>query len=524
MGLKKRFRNFRVWCPQPRDRTHSKFKRYSFPVAVVLLGILVLPTSLLIFSTDFPHPAPPLISVTTGLEATSSAPALSWNRTYDGFYSVSMPSYIIQTADGGYLLAGTTGHKYILGEAWLVKTDAAGNLQWNETIATTQENLTCLLGSVAGIVQTSDGGYVVGGNEAWFDNEQMNAFSLPVSSSIILFKLDSLGNVQWNQTYSDAKGSPVNDDGTATCLIQTSGGGYAIAGNGFLLKTASSGKLQWVKTYTNASFTCVVQTNDGGYALIGNNNQLFKMSSSGAIEWHKTFPLGVYPSSSQTGAFTDLSKTGDGGLILLGNEYLGNSENTVPALFKVDSHGSIKWNQTLAQGFSPNNVVQTSDGGFALFGTWSGNIYVGNGDIRACIEKTNAQGVTQWNFTQGFLMTIGNSSFDIAWPRGDLGIETSDGGFALAGGYDNSGDFVSVSFSLLKTEPALAPPSPTSTQTTSTQSKPAMSQTKLTLIAIVGVAIVASLITIVVLKNKQRRIAGNTLPANVNSTFRGAHE
>ena len=61
------------------------------------------------------------------------APEEEWNRTFggdDGDVAYSAQ----QTTDGGYILAGSTG-SYGAGSAdfWLVKTNYAGNEEWNRT-------------------------------------------------------------------------------------------------------------------------------------------------------------------------------------------------------------------------------------------------------------------------------------------------------------------------------------------------------------------------------------------------------
>lgn len=104
------------------------------------------------------HPSAPILNIDSSFSTSLTPPGLQWNKTYSGIYSVSVPSQIIQTNDGGYLIAGTSGHKYILSAAWLVKTDAQGDVQWNETLETIDGDLTYYLGGVAGIVQTAMGG------------------------------------------------------------------------------------------------------------------------------------------------------------------------------------------------------------------------------------------------------------------------------------------------------------------------------------------------------------------------------
>ena len=82
---------------------------------------------------------------------------LQWDKTFggvgwDGAYSVQ------QTADGGFILAGRT-YSYGAGsyDAWLVKTDFEGNLQWDKTFGGTSKD------EAHSVQQTADGGYILAG-------------------------------------------------------------------------------------------------------------------------------------------------------------------------------------------------------------------------------------------------------------------------------------------------------------------------------------------------------------------------
>ena len=99
-------------------------------------------------------------------------------------------------------------------------------------------------------------------------------------------------------------------------LIQTSDGGYAIAGttsgygaggnDAFLAKYDSSGTLSWSRTWggviTDIAYS-LIQTTDGGYAIAGatynygaggNDAYLAKYDSSGTLSWSRTWG-GVTP-------------------------------------------------------------------------------------------------------------------------------------------------------------------------------------------------------------------------------------
>ena len=63
-----------------------------------------------------------------------------------------MGQYVLQTSDGGYAIAGQSA-----GGFWLIKTDDAGNVQWNRTYKEQEVSM------AYSIIQTIDGGYALAG-------------------------------------------------------------------------------------------------------------------------------------------------------------------------------------------------------------------------------------------------------------------------------------------------------------------------------------------------------------------------
>jgi hypothetical protein len=164
-----------------------------------------------------------------------------WSKTYGNGTAHSL----VETSDGGFAIAGVTGSFGAGGnDFWLVKTDANGNMEWNHTYGE---------GMAHSLVETSDGGYAVAGGN-------------------LLVKTDKYGNMEWNQTF----------EGASICsLVMTSDGGYALAGvtsyyseegDFWLVKTDAQGNIEWYRTYGgDGSETAysLVETSDGGYALAG---------------------------------------------------------------------------------------------------------------------------------------------------------------------------------------------------------------------------------------------------------------
>jgi len=120
--------------------------------------------------------------------------------------------------DGGYILAGSTLSYGTGGDAWLLKIDTNGNEQWNKTFGLDGFD------SVYSVVQTSDGGYVLAGTIDTAKNPDFKGQILYENYDAWLFKTDANGNLEWSKTIGGLK----RDE--ARFVQQTSDGGYVIAG------------------------------------------------------------------------------------------------------------------------------------------------------------------------------------------------------------------------------------------------------------------------------------------------------
>lgn len=131
-----------------------------------------------------------------------------WSETY-GETEDDKVHDVQQTADGGYVMAGST-KSFGVGnwDYYIVKTDSQGNEEWTKTFGE-DSNDECY-----SIQLTSDGGYIVAGyssdGEGDFDS--------------YIVKIDDQGNEQWSQTY----GGELYSEGRY--VEQTSDNGYIVTG------------------------------------------------------------------------------------------------------------------------------------------------------------------------------------------------------------------------------------------------------------------------------------------------------
>ncbi|HEY9115731.1 MAG TPA: T9SS type A sorting domain-containing protein [Bacteroidales bacterium] len=180
-----------------------------------------------------------------------------WSKIYGGTrfdkgYSVQ------QTTDGGYIVTGYTG-SFGAGynDAWLLKTDAAGDTLWTKTFGGFDNDYGY------SVQQTTDGGYFITGV----------SYSFGFGSGVYLVKTDASGDILWTKNYEGGQGKSGQ---------QTSDGGYIITGwaeplgpansNVWLLRTNSSGDTLWTKTFGASEYEegrSVKQTSDGGYIVCG---------------------------------------------------------------------------------------------------------------------------------------------------------------------------------------------------------------------------------------------------------------
>jgi hypothetical protein len=98
-----------------------------------------------------------LLTVLLSSRQAWAEPSQGWSKTYGGT-STDWVFVLVQTVDGGYAIAGYTD-SFGAGsnDFCLVKTDAAGNAQWNRTYGGTDDD------HALALVQTVDGGYALAG-------------------------------------------------------------------------------------------------------------------------------------------------------------------------------------------------------------------------------------------------------------------------------------------------------------------------------------------------------------------------
>jgi hypothetical protein len=263
-----------------------------------------------------------------------------WDKTFGGA-DYESGRCVRQTTDGGYIITGIT-YSYSAGEGdiWLIKTDSAGNMEWDKNFGGVGEDIGYC------VQQTTDGGYIITGVIVTFVPDWNN--------DVWLIKTDSMGNMVWDKTF----GGTGYDCGR--CVQQTTDGGYIITGYStsfvtndysdvWLIKTDSNGNMTWDKVFggekTDKSYW-MQQTTDGGYIITGetcyNNNldsDLWLIKTD--IDGNKMWSRSLDGSNGNGDNGYCIQQTTDGGYIITG--YVKSREKMSDLwLIKTDKDGNVR--------------------------------------------------------------------------------------------------------------------------------------------------------------------------------------
>ncbi|PSR53947.1 hypothetical protein AHMF7605_10670 [Adhaeribacter arboris] len=405
------------------------------------------------------------------LKEKTNAPALAWDMRFGGS-SIDNLTDVIKTSDGGYLAGGYSDSK-VSGDKsqssrgkndyWIVKTDASGKKLWDQRYGGSDQDY------LNRVIQTQDGGYLLAGSSL---SGKSGDKSQPSQGDrdFWIVKTDALGNMQWDRTYGGS------DFEQFVKVIQLSTGEYVLGGttkspvNGdvsqtspglkdyWLVKISSTGKKIWDKRYGGngddqlVSFT---ETRDGGFLLggesfsnaTGDKSQAsrggsdfwaVRVDKDGKKLWDKTF------GGSNQDAIASVSRSAGDTFVLAGTSFSpisGERSQTNQGkddfwIVKIDAQGQKIWDK--AFGGSDHDQLEASttlaDGSTILAGTtWSeisgDKTQASQGANDYWLVKINASGAQQWD------KRFGGGSFEEVRTV----FLTQDGGL-LIGGRSDSGE------------------------------------------------------------------------------------
>lgn len=370
----------------------------------------------------------------------------------------------IATKDGGYLTFDSQNRDY-----HIIKYKAAGSTEWEKTYRGNQSD------ELETVIQTADGGYLLGGNSASGKGLDKSENSYDTDDIDIndywIIKVSANGTKQWDRTFG---GTGVDN---LKSVLQTADGGYLISGDSnspasavktesailytrdyWIVKVAGNGTKQWDQTIggnNTEKLLTVRATLNGTYLLAGTSSSAIGhdkvLSSRGASDYWliKINGAGVKVSENVFGGNSNddlevFEQTSDGGYILGGSSFsVASGEKTGKNfgqsdywLVKVNAALDKQWDRTMGGSQSDYlvSVKQTNDGGYILGGTSESkvsgsktSVLKGNRDL--WLIKTGADGAKVWDkdlgagiYTYCFMIGV--------WPK-------ADGGYVVHGSANN---------------------------------------------------------------------------------------
>ncbi len=409
----------------------------------------------------------------------NAQPSIEWQKCFGGTKSENSGA-LVETGDGGYIAGGIaySSNGDVSGvhgdrDVWLIKFDSVGNLIWQRAYGGS------LTEDFISIVKTSDGGYIIVGS-TWSNDGDVSGFHGGQGADIWVLKIDQDGDIEWQRALGGTlwdMGNRVVETSDGGFLI----GGSARSGDGdvsenysvgkediWLVKLDGLGNLEWDVSLGGTNIDILIhliKTKDGGYILSGSTNSnnmdvvgqhgdwdiwVVKLDSLCGIEWSKTYGGSSYDISGK------ILETSDGGYLFNGTAYsnnydvTGNHVNGDAWVVKTNALGAIQWQNALGG--------SSSDAAWQSYETESGNFIVlanavsidgdvtgqhGGGDV--WLIQLSEAGNLKWQKTYGGFQSDYGAEF----------LPTSDGGFLLTGGTESndadvSGNHGSQDFWVLK--------------------------------------------------------------------------
>lgn len=259
---------------------------------------------------------------------------------------------IINTSDDGFALVCVTSDSSsnTPSRILLTKLDASGSISWSSMLSFQYS----ISQSPYELIQTPDGGYLI---------------ACKVDGRMGLLKTNTQGELEWNTVYNGID-QAVNN----IFSFALDNGNYALTGRAnplgageldvvYMLQVDPAGNQVDFDSHPLAvvSVNDAVQTDDGGVLLVGENS-LYKLGSSGDLEWTN---LNLLPDS--TTDFVAAAKNQDGNIMLTGPLF------AIPVQFTlINQDGEVQWNNFTEMPIHILKVlriiISISDGGYLLGG------------------------------------------------------------------------------------------------------------------------------------------------------------
>jgi hypothetical protein len=220
---------------------------------------------------------------------------------------------VTETSDGGFVVVGTMSH-----QAFLLKTDANGSLQWGWTYGRSA------LDEARSVVELPTGGFMVFGS-----TQRLNAGDY----DLLFIQTDGAGTVQWVKT----AGGAGRDSILPYRMIGTADGGFVVVTLNFVVKLDASAGVMWANTYGSVIFEAIAQT-PHGYFVMGTRGEEFLMAlaPNGDPQWARKYGDTPFHNYLEGGV------TFDGGAFLATESHISPVGTHKFLLVKTDADGHTK--------------------------------------------------------------------------------------------------------------------------------------------------------------------------------------
>ena len=323
---------------------------------------------------------------------------IEWEKKYGSMGEAEYAKSVLQTTSG-YIFAGVNksnsgdvNGNHGLWDAWVVKVDNLGNIIWQKSLGGTNAE------EAKSIVQTTDGGYIIAG---FTSSNDFDVSGNHGNRDYWIVKLSSIGDVEWQKTLGGTGDETANSiqqttDGGFIVAGQTNSTDgdvlSTIGGDDFwVIKLSASGSIEWQKTLgttANDYFPSIVQTSDGGYIMVGassifvgNQNQhvshcnTIKINNTGIVEWQRLIESYNY---SYYDDIYKIIQTIDGGYAIVGTTGVGDTNfSALPNyggtniwFLKLDASGATQGQRVYggASNDHGSSIHQDSDGNYSIAG------------------------------------------------------------------------------------------------------------------------------------------------------------
>lgn len=304
------------------------------------------------------------VGILSCADSIAQPPDAQWSRTYGGDRTDGGRS-IVETVDGGYLIAGNTSTPSSGTNILVVRTNSQGDSLWCRNYGGSgSENCNDVLA-------TSDGSFLLAGTTTSFGSGGYDFW---------LLKIDSMGDSLWSRTYGGSGGE------FCYAIRNTYDGGYALVGstNSFgaggadfwLVLTNGSGDSLLSETFgSTGDEVCrdVCLTPEPGYLLIGSTDSfgsgdddvwVVSVDSDAFIFWDLTIGTSSYESGVSVVA------TQDSSFAVLAQASSPSGSGSDVLLLKVSYWGDSIWSSRIAglTSYWPRAFSRAADGGYVVAG------------------------------------------------------------------------------------------------------------------------------------------------------------